>query len=160
MDSLLEYEENDCKTIFDEYIGLYINNWNEVEDAKKMFDIYPLWEKYDEHKDYKNYKPINYKLNEMNNIKYETSIINKLYKIISNDKTYKYVVFYKLFTDKYFEELKHFCRCDYHYKYWFNPFRYFICRHCVGCLDCGQKYAQYYNIVNAEQSKLLSSKDN
>ena len=46
----------------------------------------------------------------------------------------KYVVAKEVLSQEQLKELAKYCRCSYHTASRFNPFRYFICQCCVGCL--------------------------
>lgn len=93
---------------------------------KDFFKCYDYYELYDETKEY---------ITDIFEHDYGTGIGVKTYCLSAhhiNDQFYVTACEYLSEADQ--QELKEFCQCAYHQKYWFNPVKYFICRCCVGCL--------------------------
>ena len=68
-----------------------------------------------------------------------------------------YVVAKEILSDEMLDELKQYCQCEYHQKYFFNPARYFICQCCVGCLYAGNKYASQL-VINKSRQVMKNAK--
>ncbi len=118
------------------YINIDLTNF----DASKYFENYHYFEKFDQ------------------NGEYTDEIFKKDYG--HGDFTYKYILYILGGTEKYIiveEELSQenrdqlipFCKCPYHKMSWMNPFRFFVCRCCVGCLE--SPFTQQYVINDARK---------
>lgn len=50
----------------------------------------------------------------------------------------RYVVSKLVLSREQYIRLSPYCVCSYHKYAWYNPMRGFVCKHCVGCVDCDE----------------------
>jgi hypothetical protein len=108
-------------SFFSSHIFTFSNDLN--KDINERFNGYDYWEEYDETKFY----PVNVF---GNNKKY----INCLYHITDGNQNKLYVISREEYTIEELKTLMKFCPCEYCQMYWFNPKRFIICPHCIGCI--------------------------
>lgn len=141
----LETEQLDTEQLYFKLFSSHMYTYTTNFIPEEYFDEYHFSEPFDVNKTYEKNIFVK-KYGDRDESTYEYCLYT-----VNNDQNqeHKYVVSREVLSEEQQRELAKYCQCLYHSYSWYNPFKYFTCRCCVGCLD--SPFPQQYIINKARE---------